>query len=244
MLTTLDCTETNKLKKMLNKIIYILLCCAVFSCTNSSEKKVGEIINENTEWSHTWIVKTNDTIFPKVLLVGDSHVERYYPKVVKKLGPKVSCSKFTTSKSLGDPIFLKQLESVLMVSDFDVISFNNGLHGPDYEIEAYASFLPLTYNLLKKNVRKSIIWVNSTAIREKNELDKFAPRNEQIIERNKVLSDFTKSNNITLVDFYLETANNSKLYSNDGVHFNNDGVNMEADLVTNEILKILDLNKY
>lgn len=216
-----------------------LLCCLFFGCVNHSYKTEGVIINEGIEWSHTWIVNTNDTILPKVLIVGDSHVDGYYSVVAENLGANASCSKFTTSKSLGDPVFIKQLESVLMLCDFDIVSFNNGLHGADYSIEEYSRFVPIAYELLKKNVKKSVVWVNSTAIREKDNIIQFALRNQQIIERNKFLSDFTHDNNITLVDFYSKTANNLDYYSNDGVHFNSEGVNVEAELVTQKILEML-----
>ncbi len=43
-----------------------------------------------------------------------------------------------------------------------------------------------------------------------------------------------------LIDFYSNTANNAEYYSNDGVHFNSEGVNVEAELVTQEILEILN----
>ncbi len=226
---------------MASKINLLLLCCLLFGCVSQIDKTEGVIINENTEWSHTWIVNTNDTILPKVLIVGDSHVERYYGVVVKKLGQNVSCSKFTTSKSLGDPVFIKQLESVLMLCDFDIISFNNGLHGADYSIEEYSRFVPIAYELLRENAKKSVVWVNSTAIREKDNINEFTSKNRQIIERNKFLADFTKTNNITLVDFYSATANNMEYYSNDGVHFNSTGVNVEAELVRQKILEILEL---
>lgn len=226
---------------MRKTIIALLSCCLFFGCADKRSEKEGVIINENTEWSQTWIVNTHDTILPKVLLVGDSHVERYYGVVAGKLGPNVNCSKFATSKSLGDPVFIKQLESVLMLCDFDIISFNNGLHGADYPIEAYAEFVPIAYELLRKNAKRSVIWVNSTAIREKDNTNEFAPGNQQIIERNKFLADFTRNNNIRLVDFYAETANKVEYYSNDGVHFNDLGVNVEADLIAQRILEILDV---
>jgi hypothetical protein len=229
--------------RLLRKLVIAqLLCCLVFGCANRDKKPEGVIINENTEWSHSWIVKTNDTILPKVLIVGDSHVERYYGVVAENLGPNVSCSKFTTSKSLGDPVFIKQLESVLMLCDFDVIAFNNGLHGADYSIEAYGKFVEIAYDMLKENAKKSVVWVNSTAIREKNNINEFAPRNQQIIERNKFLSDFTNKNTIKLVDFYSNTANNLEYYSNDGVHFNNEGINIEAEMITEQVLEILESN--
>lgn len=225
--------------KSVNKFVAALLGCLLLGCSSSKKIAGGNIINENTEWSSTWIVNTNDTIFPKVLLIGDSHVERYYGLVANKLGKNVSCSKFTTSKSLGDPAFIKQLESVLMLCDFDIISINNGLHGADYKIEEYSKFVPIAHELLKKNVKKSVFWVNSTAIRETENINVFAVRNQQIIERNEFLFGFTKANNIALVDFYSATANNLDYYSNDGVHFNPVGVEIEAGLITKKINEII-----
>ena len=226
---------------MKNKLLLLLFAVHFISgCTTQTSNLKGEKINENTEWTNTWIVNTNDTLKPKILLIGDSHVERYYPVVVRSLRDSVSCSKFTTSKSLGDPVFIKQLESVLMINEFDIISFNNGLHGADYNIEQYAGYIPVVYNLLKENATQSVIWVNNTAIREKNNIEAFADRNKQIIERNSFLKEFTKKNNITLIDFYSATANNLEYYSDDGIHFNSTGVDREATLLTGRIFQILE----
>jgi hypothetical protein len=226
--------------KVIDHLIYLALVCLLLSCSTTENKSEGIRINEDIEWTSTWIVNTNDTALPKVLLIGDSHVERYYGVVAKKLGAKVSCSKFTTSKSLGDPVFIKQLESVLMLGDFDIISFNNGLHGADYKLEEYSKFANVAYAMLKKNAKKSVIWVNSTAIRETENINTFNVRNQQIIERNTFLAEFTESNRITLVDFYSATANNLEYYSKDGVHFNEAGVEMEAELITKKIKEILN----
>ena len=227
---------------MLNKSLLLLLCCIIFGCVNKIDKEKGITINENIEWTRSWIVNTNDTILPKVLIIGDSHVERYYGIVAKNLESHASCSKFTTSKSLGDPVFIKQLELILKQYTFDIIAFNNGLHGEDYAIEAYSKYVPIAYNLLKNNAKTSVIWVNSTAIRSKNNLNEFAPRNNQIVERNKYLSHFTKENKIILLDFYSKTAHNIDYYTNDGVHFNKEGVHTEATLVTQKIAEVLNLN--
>lgn len=225
---------------MKNKFLLLFLTVIlIYSCAEQTRNPNGEKINENTEWTHTWIVNTNDAFKPKVLLIGDSHVERYYPVVARNLGDSVSCSKFTSSKSLGDPVFIKQLESVLMINEFDIIAFNNGLHGADYNIEQYAGYIPVVYELLKKNAKQSVIWVNNTAIREKNNIEAFADRNKQIIERNSFISEFTKENNIKLIDFYSATANNLEYYSDDGIHFNSTGVDREATLLTGSITMVL-----
>ena len=68
---------------------------------------------------------------------SDSHVKASYSLVAKNLGTKASTSKFTTSRCLGDPFYLDHLELVLKQFRFDVISFNNGLHGRGYSEEQY-----------------------------------------------------------------------------------------------------------
>jgi hypothetical protein len=225
--------------KVIGNLIRFALACLLLSCSTSENKLEGIMVNEDIEWSSTWIVNTNDTVLPKVLIIGDSHVERYYGLVATKLGKNFSCSKFTTSKSLGDPVFIKQLESVLMLGNFDIISFNNGLHGADYKLEEYSKFAHVAYAMLKNNAKKSVLWVNSTAIREPENINMFNVRNQQIIERNKFVTEFAESNQIPLVDFYSATANNLEYYSEDGVHFNEAGVEMEAELITKKIKEII-----
>ncbi len=58
----------NNLRKMVNKINLLLLCCLLFGCVSQSNKIEGVILNENTEWSHTGVVSTNTQYSPKYLL--------------------------------------------------------------------------------------------------------------------------------------------------------------------------------
>ena len=46
-------------------------------CVSTKKALVGSSLNESTEWSNTFIVGIDKTDLPKVLLIGDSHVERY-----------------------------------------------------------------------------------------------------------------------------------------------------------------------
>ena len=123
---------------------------------------------ETIDWSHTWIIKRADTSrIPRVLVIGDSHVERYQPEVDKLKG-KAIVNKITTSKSMGDPAFVKQLKVLLEHYEFDYIFFNNGLHGVDYTPGEYAADLPKVLNILKRHLKTGkIFWVNTTARRVK-----------------------------------------------------------------------------
>ena len=76
-------------------------------------------------------------------------------------------------------------------------------------------------------------------MRTKGDLNLFAPKNQQVIDRNKIVDQYCTDNNIALVDFYSETADSIAYYSNDGVHFNTTGVKKEAELIIEKILEIL-----
>jgi len=201
---------------------------------------LDESVSEPTEWSHTWIVNTNDSIMPKVLLVGDSHVEAYYSFVAKNLGTNISVSKFTSSRCLGDPFYIDQLELVLKQFQFDVISFNNGLHGKDYSEVQYKRDIPKVYDLFKKYSVKKVVWVNTTPVRNSDALDLLdSDFNNKVIERNRNVEKFTMKNNIPLVDLYSMGLNDPNLYKGDGVHFNVEGVKQEAQMVGEAIQEII-----
>src|SRR6478736_10232111 len=84
---------------------------------------------ESIEWCDIWISHANETNLPRVLLIGDSIVRDYYPEVEKRLAGKAFVGRLTTSRFVADKVFLKEIESVLSGAKFDVILFNNGMHG-------------------------------------------------------------------------------------------------------------------
>lgn len=197
--------------------------------------------SEEIEWSHLWVVSTQRYDLPRVLIIGDSHVEGYYQRVEEQLRSKAYCSKFTTSRSLGDPILMNQLEGVLSSFTFDVICFNNGLHGAGFTDKQYSSYIPKVYKLFKKNNPKiKIVWVNTTVRRVPNDLMNFVPLNATVLTRNKAVEDFAKTKNIPVVDSYTLSNEHPDYFLSDGVHFNEKGILEEAKGVVAEIQKALD----
>jgi hypothetical protein len=206
---------------------------------NKSKKNVS--ISEGTEWSNTWMVATNKHDLPRVLIIGDSHVERYYQPVTNKLNKIAYCSKFTTSRSLGDPALIAQLKALFFSYKFDVITFNNGLHGVDYSDEQYSRYIPTVYKLFKKsNPGLKLIWVNTTPRRIGGKRPDFDQYNQGVINRNKAVEEFTRAKNIPLVDFYTPASTNLDYFDTDGIHFSKPGVEEQAKMVTSEILKALE----
>lgn len=196
--------------------------------------------SESVEWSHSNIVTGADgQALPSVLLIGDSHVERYYP-VVSGMLKDCYVSKITTAKSLGDPDYIAQLKGLLANYRFDVIFFNNGLHGVKYTIDEYARDLPVIYRILRKNnPNVKIYWVETTARRINGDIDHFDQYNEGVNDRNKRVHAFTKKNNIPVLGFSELSLDHKEYYTKDGIHFNENGVKVQAQMIVDEVMKCL-----
>jgi lysophospholipase L1-like esterase len=172
-----------------------------------------------------------------VLLIGDSHVERYYPVVTNLLKDKAVVSKITTSLSMGDATFMPQLAGLLAKHKFDYIFFNNGLHGVLFTPSDYAADISKVYKLLtKNNPSVKFVWANTTARRVPNKLDTFDAYHADVIERNKYVSDFCNKKGIAVLDFFGLTVNDKSLFTGDGIHVNELGVAAQAKLIA-EVVK-------
>jgi hypothetical protein len=231
---------------LMKRILILVFPIVLFACNkNNNAGKNGSIndrsISEDIEWSQMWMVSVNSSDLPKVLIIGDSHVERYYPVVAASLQGKAYCSKFTTSRSLGDPALIEQLKAVFFSFKFDIICFNNGLHGVEYSDEEYSRYIPEVYKLFAgSNPGVKLVWVNTTARRIKDNVTAFDEYNQGVINRNMAVENFTKSNSIALLDFYSMSVSHSGYYETDGIHFNKEGVAEESRCVSDEIIKIIE----
>ncbi len=214
-----------------------IICFLLMLASITLQAQTKSYNNETISWNHSWIVKSTPAQnLPNVLLIGDSHVERYYPVVNNLLKDKAVVSKITTSLSMGDATFMPQLAGLLAGHKFDYIFFNNGLHGVLYSPAEYASYIIKVYKLLKKNnPLATIIWVNTTARRLPNQLDSFDAYHQDVIERNKYVAAFCAKKNVKVLDFFSLTVNDKSLFTQDGIHVNEAGVAAQAKLIAAEV---------
>ena len=118
---------------------------------------------ERIEWSDIWVVNANKDNLPRVLLVGDSITRQYFGTVEKALEGEANLARCTTSKFLGAPDYLPELEILLRSYRFDVIHINNGLHGFGYTEGQYKDgFPPLLGSLKKYAPDATLIWATTT----------------------------------------------------------------------------------
>ncbi len=200
----------------------------------------GQISREKIEWLDVWIPDTNERGLPRVLLVGDSITRGYGKQVEAGLKGKAYVARLATSKSLGDPALLEQVGLVLREQQFDIIHFNNGMHGDGYSEEAYAAALPPMLARLRRDAPGArIVLCTTTDVRERNNLEKVLPKTGRMVRRNELVIEFAKRVKLPVNDLFGLIQDHPEYHAPDGVHFNDQGSAALAEQVVSAIVKLL-----
>lgn len=205
-----------------------------FPCT--LEDQSPRIVREEIEWLDVWVPGNSNKTLPKVLLIGDSIARGYYKEVEDKLKGRAIVARLTSSKSLGDPGYLAEVKLILSQTRFDVIHFNNGLHGWGYSEDEYAAAFPeLLATIRTVTPKAKLIWASTTPIRQADKLAAFSDKNERVRNRNKLVARLMVLESIPIDDLYAVIADKPEWYSRDGVHLNAKGVSALATQVAEAI---------
>lgn len=181
-------------------------------------------VREEIEWLDVWVPGNSQKNLPRILFIGDSITRGYYPEVEKRLKGKAVVCRLTTSKSLGDPGLIAEVELVLSQTHFDLVHFNNGLHGWGYTEEAYRAAMPrLVQTIRKGSPGARLVWANTTPVRQSGKLDQIHPNTERVRKRNALAKDFMSKEGIAENDLFELVESQKDWYSQDGVHFSSKG---------------------
>jgi len=198
------------------------------------------IAREAIEWADIWIPDANGTTLPRVLLIGDSISRGYYSQVADKLKGKASVARLATSKSIGDPALLAEVALVLDQGRFDVVHFNNGLHGFGYSEQEYEKHFPeLTATIRKHAPKARLIWATTTPMRTKGNLSVIAEGTQRVQARNKIAEGIVTKEEVAVDDLYGLVKDHPEYWSGDGVHFNSKGISAQAAQVSERIVEAL-----
>jgi len=199
-----------------------------------------EVKRENIEWLDVWLPNSNDHDLPRVLLIGDSITRGYGKQVEANLKDRAYVGRLTTSKSLGDPALLDEVAVVLRQIKFDVIHFNNGLHGHAYTEEEYAAAFPdLIATLRRYAPDAKLMWASTTDVRVRNHLEQVDPQTVRVLRRNELAAAIAKREKIPVDDLFAAIKNHPEYHAQDGVHFNEKGSEILARQVADEVAKLL-----
>lgn len=213
---------------------WLVLALAGFCLQAQAERKPKR---EQIEWLDVWLPNTNREGLPRVLLIGNSITRQYYPEVEKKLAGQAFVARLSTSKSLGDPALLKEVALILSYHDFDIVHFNNGMHGFDYTEDEYIKAFPKLLRTIRKHApRARLIWAHTTPVRTGAHMAQLAPRNERVKERNRRVADCLKGKDVAINDLYQVALRDTAYYDGgDGIHLRPSGVTALAEQVAAKI---------
>ena len=207
-----------------------------------AEPKAAPPARESIEWCDIWISHANETNLPRVLLIGDSIVRDYYPEVEKRLAGKAFVARLATSRFVADPVLLKEVELVLSETKFDVILFNNGMHGWQHTEAEYQNGMPQFIKTIRMHAPKAkLIWATTTPLREGKGVTgdtKAEYSDERIAARNALASKIVSAQKIPTVDLNAAVLGHPELHS-DNVHFNGQGSQILAAQASELISKLL-----
>jgi hypothetical protein len=228
-------------------MIKYLLTLACFAClaplARAEQTAYPPAARESIEWCDIWISHADETNLPRVLLIGDSITRAYYPQVEKNLAGKAYVGRLSSSAFISDPVLLKQIEMVLSQYKFDVIHFNNGMHGWQHGEKEYAAAFPKYLKTIQKFAPGAkLIWADTTPLKVSPQLppdNQTQATDERIAARNAIALKFVQAKGIPLDDLNTPMQGHPE-YHVDNVHFNDQGIAIQAAQVAAQIEKVLN----
>jgi hypothetical protein len=113
---------------------------------------------------------------------------------------------------------------IVQQQSFDVIHFNNGLHGRDYTPEQYSSSLPALLAVFQRYaLAAKLVWASSTDVRQKDHLDQARPETERVAQRNAAAARIRMKKNIPIDDLFAAAEAHREYHLDVGVHCNEEG---------------------
>jgi len=224
---------------LIKLILPIMLVASVTSRVGAQPGGVPPAARESTEWCDIWISHANETNLPRVLLIGDSITRAYYPEVEKRLAGKACVARLATSRFISDPVLLQEIALVLDNTRFDVIHFNNGMHGWQHSEKEYGDAFPRFLAAIKAHAPNAkLIWATTTTLKVSPSIDETKSSDKRIAQRNAIALECIKPKGIDVDDLNSLVKGHSE-YHSDNVHFNEQGISLQAKQIAAHIEKML-----
>jgi GDSL-like Lipase/Acylhydrolase family len=196
---------------------------------------------ESIEWCDIWISHADETNLPRVLLIGDSITRAYYPAVEKRLAGKAYVGRLASSAFISDPALLEQIKMVLTEYKFDIIHFNNGMHGWQHSEKEYGEAFPKYLETIREYAPNAkLIWANTTPLKvSPASSENFAiATDDRIAQRNAIAAKLVQAQGIPVEDLNTPMQGHPEYYDGN-VHFNNRGIFIQAGVVAADVEKLL-----
>ena len=205
-----------------------------------NEKAENRYKKESIEWLNIWCEDTNDTLLPRVGLIGDSITTQTYKIVKSELQGLANVDHLSTSYSLLSDAYVGIVEKFIEDSDYKVIYFNYGLHGYGISADEYENAYRNMVKLFLSRNAKVVIGLTTTVL-DKDYLTKESDKwVDVVLERNNRALKIAKEFNLIVDDLYVISKKLGKEgKSADGVHFNDFGKEVVGKSKAEAIKKVL-----
>lgn len=199
------------------------------------------VAHERYEWSNIWWDCADDTTLPRVLLIGDSISCGYSAVVTKLLEGKYHVDRLGTSRSINDPVLLKETEMMLAEYPYAAVHFNNGLHGFHLDAPAYAAALGKYLALIREHAGSAtLIWASSTPITVNGDVNTLNQSNQVVTARNTAAAEVMGQAGVAVNDLYSVVLGKPELRSSDGYHYSGAGYEVLGKAVADAVLKTIE----
>ena len=218
---------------MLKRFASLLFCCAVFAAGAHAEDETYKKYQpedprpqpqEGIDWSRFSMYDARQEGRPKVLMIGDSICNANHRSVKEILNGKYDISFWASSMDATDPDFIYALNLVLEQAPYDIITYNNGLHGHKPLAQRVKAIENSIKFILEKMPNSKLIIVGTTPIKDQAE------------QTDRTLPDLAKKFNLPFVDLnaIMAPLDRDKYWS-DRYHFKKPAVDMQGKAIAQEI---------
>jgi hypothetical protein len=221
----------------------LLFALLVLTCGTRAQADANPapIVRENIEWANLWFPHAKETALPHVLLIGDSITNNYYNDVEKALTGKAYVARMATSHFVSDPLLPGLIKLYLGQMKFDVIQFNNGMHGWDHSEAEYRAAFPAFLAAIQDNAQGAkLIWASTTPVSVGGHPEQVdAARTDRVKARNAIAHELVSQAGIPEDDLFTLMLAHPELHDAGGIHFTKQGEAMQGQYVAQQIEKYL-----
>lgn len=209
------------------------------SCEGNLGKRGVFMKKETFEWICSRQDHNDKEDLPRVLLIGDSITRGYESIVCNRLRGTAYVDYIATSYAIDSKSYYNLIKSIFSYNKYDLVHFNNGLHGIHVSPKIYKKRLE---KVLKMFSNTKVVMALTTQLfyEGKSEIEK--KWFQRVNERNESMLEIAKEYGISVDDLYTISCTLQKgdLYG-DGVHFSNSGYEILSDAVEKSIKENLGM---
>ena len=194
-------------------------------------------MKERFEWVQSCCDEAPSNDLPRVLLIGDSITRQYQDRVRELLRGKCYVDYFSSSYAVDLPIYQTLIKAFVGDSKYDIIHFNNGLHGFHIGKSTYKSRLKKLLKTFPSDCK--VILASTTFVFEEGNVIPDKMWGKRVSERNVAIAELSEEFGFPIDNLYsVSQTIGSNGRSNDGTHFKEEGIDILANNVVKSILNV------